>query len=226
MKHNLLYTILLVILIPQATSAQIRTLFNNEILYGKVKQVCSSEFFVSQTNPNKKSITVSDTTYFDKQGNTTERHSRTIDLHIFKYLTKFDAARNKLETTSNTERNKMTLKYDKRGNMAEIWEVSKAEKYYRSYRLKYDDHHNLIEYDGYYESGKMFFKKCYLYNDRGFAYEEDDYDGNNLPTFIYLYTYSNYDDKGNWTSLEIASRFIDGTPSDSRIINRQITYYQ
>ncbi len=226
MKHYLHYILLLTLFIPHATSAQIRTLFHNELLYGKVEKVSNSEFIVSRTNPNKTSIAVRDTTYFDKQGNTTERHCRVLDLHIFKYITKFDNAGNKLETTCDTGRNKLTLKYDKQGNMVEMWQISKAGNFYRSSHSKYDSNNNLIEYAEYFDSGKLFMKKGYLYDKKGFAYEEDNYTSNGALSYTLLYTYSNYDDKGNWTTLQMSESFANGKPGDTRITERQITYYQ
>lgn len=225
MKRIISLLVLTELFIINTCYAQIRTLLNNEILYGKVQKVASEEFVVSQSNPDRSSIHVMDTTYFDKQGNTIERHSRIKDLHIFNYTTRFDAAGNKLETLCHTGTKKLVLKYDKKGNMVEIWMISKAGKPYRSNRLKYDDYHNLTEYDGYDDTGKIFMKKCYLYNDNGFVIEERDYDSKSR-TFTYLYTYSNYDDKGNWTNLKITSHFVDGKPGDDHITNRQITYYQ
>jgi hypothetical protein len=226
MKHNLLYTIFLILFIQHTTSAQIRTLFQNEILYGKVQKVTSTEILLLRDKPNKSSTPIRDTTYFDEKGNTTERHVRANDLYIFKYNTRCDATGNKIETTCDTGSKKLLLKYDKKSNMVEVWQMSKAGKPYRDSRLKYDNKHNLIEYAEYFDSGKLFMKKGYLYDKKGFAYEEDNYTSNGLLSYTLVYTYSNYDDKGNWTTLQMSENYADGTPGDTRITNRQITYYQ
>jgi hypothetical protein len=227
MKHNLLYTALLTLSIISTSKAQnIRTLFKNEILYGKVQKVATTEINVSRTNPDITTIPVRDTTYFDEKGNTTERRGRVIDSYVFKYTTKFDSAGHKLETASDTGKKRLIIKYDKRGNMIQLLQVSKTGKLYCSERHKYDDNHNLIEYSAYLPSGKCFSKKDYLYSDKGFVYEEDDYYNGERLTYILLYTYSNYDDKGNWTSLAIAENSPQGIPESNYIITRQITYYQ
>jgi len=204
MKPYLLYTLLLILFIPHATSAQIRTLFNNEILYGKVQKVASTEILLLRDKPNRSATPIRDTTYFDEKGNTTERHVRAIDLYIFKYITRFDANGNKIETTCDTGSKKLLLKYDKRGNMIQSWQVSKAGKLYCSFRSKYDNKNNLIEYAAYFDSGKLFMKKSYLYDNKGFAYEEDNYTSNGVLSYTLSYTYSNYDDKGNWTTLQMS----------------------
>ena len=224
MKRIIFLFVLAKFFIINTCYAQIRTLFHNEILYGKVQRLTESQV-ISSFSRGTTTLPVEDTTYFDGNGNTIERHVRVNNLHIYKYITKFNSDGHKLETTCDTGIKKQVLKYDKRGNMTEMFQVSKAGKPYRSNRLKYDAQHNLTEYDGYDDTGKVFMKKSYLYNDKGFIIKERDYDSKS-PTFIYLYTYSNYDDKGNWTSLKITSHFRDSKPGDDRITSRQITYYQ
>jgi len=226
MKHSLLYTILLTFAAHLTTAAQsIRTLFKNEIVYGKVQKITGTESIVSLTRGTT-TIPVKDTTYFDEKGNTTERRIRIVDSYIYKYITKFDTAGNKLETICDTGLKKQIFKYDKSGNLIGMFQVSKTEKLYCSARFKYDDSHNLLETEDYLPSGKCTLKRCFRYDDKGFIDEENDYWNKDKLPQVLLFNYSNYDEMGNWTHLEITGNSPQGKPESTRIRNRQITYYQ
>jgi hypothetical protein len=226
MKYNLLYTVFLIFAIsPNVLSQNIRTLFKNEIVYGKVQMITGSETITSLTNGTT-TIPVKDTTYFDEKGNTTARHIRIVDSYIYKYITTFDTAGNKLETICDTGLKKQIFKYDKSGNLIGMFQVSKTEKLYCSVRFKYDDSHNLLETEDYLPSGQCTLKRCFRYDDKGFIDEENDYWNKDKLPQVLLYSYSNYDEKGNWTHLEIAEKLPQGKPKSIRVTNRQITYYQ
>ncbi|WCT11270.1 hypothetical protein [Mucilaginibacter jinjuensis] len=224
---KLLISAILILTVQYSTRAQTtRTLLQGEILYGKVKKIAEMQYRerLATEQPTIFNSAVTDTTFYDENGNTTERHVKANGvIYNFVYTTEFDKRGKKLKTTCD----KGVLTYDKKGNMIKFDQYDKAGgNFIAEDKHKYDSHNNMIEFTSYNNKGYLTFKKVFKYNDKNQPIEEKNYANDGTLSYTVFYTYNAFDENGNWTQRTLSDKFENGAQGSPLITTRQITYYQ
>lgn len=216
MKNTTYLALLIVVLFASRAHAQkMRTLFYDELLYGKVKQTIDINYLPGTMIPE-----LTDTTWYDEAGNTIENHRKSMrgSLFIEKYVTSNGPQGKKMEIISHQKDQEFAVKFDAAGNLTE--HTSHFKNGYLNFRTtyKYDDRNNLIEFSSF--NVKRTIK--YDGNDRRIAVDVWTTAGT-LDTHT-DYEYAGIDKAGNWTKRIGHSKKQSGKTEDI-IVTRKITYY-
>ncbi|MCO5947314.1 hypothetical protein [Mucilaginibacter flavidus] len=200
---------------------KIRTLFYDDVLYGKVKQVIALNYI-----PGTTIVEVTDTTWYDENGNTTENHRKTMRGTLFKerYINSSDAHGKKMEIIGSERDQVLSTKFNENGILAEYSSHFKNGSLNFRSTYKYDDKNNMVEYISFDKSNILTQKRTYKYdgNDRLISLDIWAQSGNLL--FHTDFDYSGVDKIGNWTRRIGHRKSPNGKPEDVTIV-RQIEYY-
>ena len=192
---KLVYLTLLPLFINQIAYAQkIRTLYYDEVLYGKVKQVSQIYYL-----PGTYQIELNDTTWYDESGNTLEDHRWTMHGAFFKekYINTNDTSGRKMEIIFNKKDQDLRVKFDSKGNLIEVDNYFKnGAMNFKSF-YEYDEKNNLLSYRNINKNSSYNLKRTYKYDKEDTLIEEDTWDGNNKLKFHTDFQYKSNDKASN-----------------------------
>ena len=209
---------------PERNYAQkIRTLYEHDILFGKVKQV----FQIAYKPGYKFKPAIADTTWFDENGKTVEMHIKPQfgALYTAQFLYSQDSSGPKMYIRSSHEDQIMSAKLNNKGSITEYASYFKTGKFnYRSF-YKYDNNDNLILYKLYDKKNRIELTRAFKYNQDDMQIEEDDCDSDGKFTYQLFYHYDSFDQYGNWTKRTSRKKLPSGDIIDYQTVERQIVYY-
>jgi hypothetical protein len=132
------------LLITQKNLAQTTRTLDNDILFGKVKQISSITYL-----PEYRSApAIKDTSFYDEQGNTLEMHMtpRFGSLYKFTYIFSQDSSGKRMKAITNIDGQKISGKFDSKGNMIEYDFGSKNGNPESKGIYEYNEKNNLVKY--------------------------------------------------------------------------------
>jgi len=222
MKKSLCLSITLILFfVQQGQGQKIRTLFYDDILFGKVKQVVALNYL-----PGTMVVELTDTTWYDEKGNTVENHRKTMHGTLFKekYIRTYDAAGEKMEIIGNENDQNLGGKFDAKGNLVEYYSYFKNGSLNFKSIYQYDERNNLTTYQYLDNNNRVKQKRTYKYDNDDKLISLDNFGQNGNLEYHVEYEYSGLDKAGNWTKRIGHSKLQTGK-FESRTILRQITYY-
>jgi hypothetical protein len=184
-----------------------RTLFYDDILYGKVQKVATAYYI-----PGTPGVDLTDTTLYDKKGNTVETRRRTRHGAFFddKYIDKSDASGKKMKMTGNEKGQEFNLKFDSNGNLVEYdSHLTTGEWNFKS-TYTYDQRNNLASFQFFDKNNKLVRKRTYKYNSKDLLMEEDNWEEDPKLRYHLEFTYVSFDKAGNWTKRTSNKKTADG----------------
>jgi hypothetical protein len=220
---KLVYLTLLPLFLTQIAHAQkTRTLFYDDILYGKVKQISEIEYY-----PKSTGIELKDTTWYDEKGNTLENHRRTKHGTLFKekYITTSDASGRKMEIIGSEKDQNLSAKLDSRGNLIEFNSDFKSGGVNFRSVYEYDKRNDLLSFSSFDKNNSLTLKKTYKYDKKNNLIEADYWREDGKLDYQTTFEYTGIDKTGNWTKRISHKKLPTGQIVDDLIIERQITYY-
>lgn len=202
-------------------SQKIRTLFYDDILYGKVKQV-SEAYYLSGTM----GVELTDTTWYDDKGNTLENHRRTRHGTLFKekYTISNEASGKKMQIIGSEHDQNLSAKFDAKGNLAEYYSHFKNGSLNFKSLYDYDQKNNLVVFRNFDKNNILTQKRTYNYDNDDQLIALDNWGENGKLEYHTDFQYLGVDKTGNWTKRIGRNKLQSGKTEELTII-RQITYY-
>jgi hypothetical protein len=200
---------------------KIRTLFYDDILYGKVKQVVAFNYL-----PGTMVVELADTTWYDENGNTLENHRKTMHGTLFKekYIISNGAAGKKMEIIGSEHDQNLSAKFDAKGNLAEFDSYIKNGGLNFKSIYQYDERNNLTSYRYLDRDGNVKRKRTYKYDNDDRLIAVDNFGQNGNLEYHADYEYFGVDKARNWTKRVEHTKLQAGQSEDRNVV-RQITYY-
>jgi len=223
MKKKLFILLLLIqFLIPTSKAQKIRTLFYDDILFGKVKMVCQNNYL-----PGLSIIEVHDTTWYDESGKTTESHRKTMRGIKFseKYIYTSIASIKKMQVIGNETDQNLDATFDLKGNLSEYSSHFKNGNLNFKSTYEYDNKNNLITYYAYNKDNLLQQKRTYEYSKDGILTKEYLWNEDGKINYEIDFEYSGFDGQGNWLKRIGHRKYPSGKPVPDLIVTREITYY-
>jgi len=210
-----IYFSLVIIPLFNLQGQTLRTLFYDELLHGKVKQTIDVNYLPGTMIPE-----LTDTTWYDEAGNTTENHRKTMRGTLFKekYVTSNGPQGKRMEIISQQKDQEFTAKFDDLGNLTEYTSRFKDGRLNFRTTYKYDVRNNLIEFTSFNVRRTI----RYDSNDRRIAVDIWTLAG--VLDSHTEFEYSGIDKAGNWTKRTGHEKKRSGKTEDIVVI-RKITYY-
>jgi hypothetical protein len=222
-KSAYLSVLSLVFIVQQSYGQRTRTLFDNDILFGKIKQVSEIKYFPDH-NPQ---LTIMDTILYDENGKTLEIHTQYKfgTLHINKFSITQGHHGKKMDVTSNQDNERVSSKFDSRGNMIE-YDIFKNGILSTKTSRKYDKKDNMVKFVFSDKTNGLKLTRFYKYNEDKMVTEENDNGGKGRFDYQIMYHYENFDKNGNWIKRTSKKKLPSGETVDDQIIEREIIYYR
>jgi hypothetical protein len=224
MKEALYITGLLSLLLNQAGHAQkIRTLFYNDILYGKVKQVSELEYLLG-TN-----MSATDTTWYDEQGNTVERHEKNNNGKrvIEQYIITTDTLGKKLEIDNSEHSQILRGRFGPNGSLIEYSSHSKLNGgLFFKIVYEYDQANNLVLSKRFKWNDILEERRTYKYDQNNRLIAMDVWGEDRQREYHTDYEYVTFDKAGNWTKLLRHVKLQANMGTNEGVVERKITYYK
>jgi len=213
---------IILFLVHTGFGQKIRTLFYDDILYGKVKQVVERHY-----TPGAIGVEFTDTTIYDEKGNTLETRRRTRHGSYTKdrYIDKSDADEKKMEIVGNEKDQDLGLKFNSKGNLDEYYSHFKNGQPNFKSTYKYDNKNNLVEFQYFDKNGKLTVKRTYKYNSDDLLMEEENWDADPQYRYHVDVKYTSFDKMGNWTNRVSNKKLTSGAAVSISTILREVFYY-
>jgi hypothetical protein len=217
-----LLALALLILSEKNFAQKTRTLYEHDILFGKIKQVTQIEYMPKY----RETPAVTDTISYDENGKTVEMHikPRFGTLYIAEFLYSQDSSGQKMYVKNNNENQIIGLRLDSKGNMTEYNIYFKNGKLNKKSFYKYDKDDNLISYTLRDKKSGDELTRTYKYDKNNMLIEEDD-SGGAGEDYDLMFKYENFDKYGNWIKRTSRKKWPSGEITDYQTIERQIIYY-
>jgi hypothetical protein len=223
MKKVIYLSIGIMLLFVQTSYGQkIRTLFYDDVLYGKVKQVSEFEH-LSGTN-----MSGTDTTWYDKQGNTVERRGKNNKEKriIEKYIITTDPSGKKLEIDNSEHSQTLSGIFGANGCLAEYSSHSKLNGgLFFKIVYEYDQANNLVSSRRFRWNDILEERRAYKYDQNNRLIAMDVWGEDRTREYHTDYEYVAFDKAGNWTKLLRHVKLQADMGTNEGVIERQITYY-
>jgi hypothetical protein len=222
MLKRLVYLLLMSLFINSVYAQKIRTLFYDDILYGKVKQVSESEYSPGISGPE-----VTDTTWYDEKGNTIENHRRTMHGTFFgeKYIYSNNASGIDIAIISSLKDQNINGKLNNAGNLTEYNSYFKKGGTNFKSTYEYDKQNNLLRFKFFDKGNTLTWMKTYKYDKDDLPIEQYYWKQDGTLDYSINFKYLNFDKAGNWTKRTSQKTSASGKISEGPMIARQISYY-
>ena len=200
-----------------------RTLYDHDILFGKVKEVFQIEYMPGY----KATPAVSDTVLYDENEKTVEMREkpRFAPIYIFEYLYSQDSSGRKILVKINNEDEVISARLDDKGNLTEYNFYRKNAQLNKKSYYKYDDNDNLVLFTLKNRDNTIGLTRTYKYNQDNMQIEEDESSSDGKLNYQLIYKYVSFDKYGNWTKRTSKKKLPNGEIGDFQTVERQIVYY-
>jgi hypothetical protein len=223
MKQSLSLLIILMLVLSNSAFCQtIRSLFYDEVLYGKVKTIYDDHYL-----PGSSIVEVRDTTWYDEIGNTKEDSRRTMHGTLFneKYSYTIDASGKKIQIVGSENNQNLKATLDLQGHVVEYDSHLKngSLNFYAVY--SYNDKGDLASFASYSNKRQVTQKRTYQYDKDDKLINEDVWKGENTLDYHLSFEYPSLDAHGNWLKRVGHRKSSIGVALPDLVVLRRIVYY-